>query len=135
MRQILDFLVGKKTYVMIVIDALDQLGVTLGWWDEAKIRTIIEFVLTAGFLRAGINSSAPTPVSFISKGLLKTILLPLLLVGGLVSLVACGKTVDQIVKTGQDLIGIAGETYKDVKENVETAKKLVAPADPSKAKP
>lgn len=71
MRVILDFLVGKKTYCTIAVDALDQLGIALGWWDEAKIRTIVEFVLTAGFLRAGINSSAPTPVSFISKGLLK----------------------------------------------------------------
>jgi len=71
MRQVLDFLVGKKTYLMIAVDALDQLGIALGWWEEAKIRNIIEFVLTAGFLRAGVNSSAPTPVSFISKGLLK----------------------------------------------------------------
>ena len=54
----------------------------------------------------------------------------LLLVAAL-SLTGCGKTVDQIVKTGQDLIGIAGETYKDVKENVETAKKLVLPASPA----
>lgn len=71
MREILDFMVGKKTYIMIGVDALDQLGIALGWWDEAKVRNIVEFVLTAGFLRAGINSSAPTPVSFISKGLLK----------------------------------------------------------------
>jgi hypothetical protein len=68
MRQILDFLVGKKTYVMIGVDALDQLGIALGWWEEAKIRTIVEFVLTAGFLRAGINTSAPVPIPFISKG-------------------------------------------------------------------
>lgn len=48
-------------------------------------------------------------------------------------LTACGKSVDQLVKTGQDLVGIVGEVYKDVKDNVETAKKLVTePADPSK---
>lgn len=71
MRQILDFLVGKKTYIMIGVDALDQLGVALGWWDSARIREIVEAALTLGFLRAGVNSSAPAPVSFISKGLLK----------------------------------------------------------------
>jgi hypothetical protein len=53
---------------MIGVDALDQLGIALGWWEEAKIRTIVEFVLTAGFLRAGINTSAPVPIPFISKG-------------------------------------------------------------------
>jgi hypothetical protein len=68
MREILDFLVGKKTYVMIAVDALDQVGIAMGWWEEAKLRNIVEFVLTAGFLRAGINSSAPTPVPFISMG-------------------------------------------------------------------
>lgn len=54
-----------------------------------------------------------------------------MLLVAVLSLAGCGKTVDQIVKTGQDLIGIAGETYKDVKENVETAKKLVVPASPT----
>jgi hypothetical protein len=68
MRQILDFLVGKKTYVMIVVDALDQLGIALGWWDEARVREIVEAALTMGFLRAGINTSAPSPIPFISKG-------------------------------------------------------------------
>ena len=33
----------------------------------------------------------------------------------LLALSGCGKSIDQIVKTGQDLIGIAGETYKDLK--------------------
>lgn len=46
---------------------------------------------------------------------------------------ACGKSVDQLVKTGQDIIGIVGEVYKDVKENADTVKKLVTePAAPSK---
>lgn len=50
-----------------------------------------------------------------------------------VALMGCGKSVDQIVKTGQALVGIAGEVYKDVRENVETAKKLVTePASPTK---
>ncbi len=68
MREILDFLVGKKTYVMIVVDALDQIGVAQGWWDSAQIRHIVEAALTLGFLRAGVNSSAPVPVPFISAG-------------------------------------------------------------------
>jgi hypothetical protein len=56
----------------------------------------------------------------------------LMLVVAVFALTGCGKTVDQIVKTGQDLVGIAGETYKDVKENVDAAKKLVLPASPAK---
>jgi len=54
-----------------------------------------------------------------------------MLIVAVFALAGCGKTVDQIVKTGQDLIGIAGETYKDVKDNVETAKKFVVPASPA----
>ena len=57
--QILEFLKGKKTYVMIVVDALDQVGVTQGWWDESRLREIVEFLFTAGFLRAGIEKSGP----------------------------------------------------------------------------
>ena len=68
MRQILDFLVGKKTYLMIVVDALDQVGIAQGWWEEARIREIIEGALTLGFLRAGVNTSAPAPIPFISMG-------------------------------------------------------------------
>lgn len=71
MRQVLDFLVGKKTYIMIAVDALDQLGVVQGWWEGARVREIVEMALTLGFLRAGVNSSAPAPVPFISKGVLK----------------------------------------------------------------
>lgn len=71
MREILDFLVGKKTYIMIGVDALDQLGIALQWWDEARIREIVEGALTLGFLRAGVNSSAPVPVPFISAGKVK----------------------------------------------------------------
>ena len=57
--QILEFLRGKKTYVMIAVDALDQIGVAQGWWDESRIREIAEFMFTAGFLRAGIEKSGP----------------------------------------------------------------------------
>jgi len=68
MREILNFLVGKKTYIMIGVDAIDQLGIAQGWWDEARIREIIEGALTLGFLRAGINTSSPKPIPFISTG-------------------------------------------------------------------
>ena len=46
-------------------------------------------------------------------------------------LTGCGKTYDQIVKSAHDLIDIAGKTYEDVKDNVETAKKIVLPASPA----
>ncbi len=46
------------------------------------------------------------------------------------SLAGCGKTLDQIKQVGHDLIEIAGKTYEDVKDNVETAKKAVT--SPSK---
>ena len=57
--QILEFLRGKKTYVMIAVDALDQVGVAQGWWEGSRIREVVEFMFTAGFLRAGIEKSGP----------------------------------------------------------------------------
>lgn len=68
MREILDFLVGKKTYIMIVVDALDQLGIAQGWWGEARMREILEGVLTGFAARAAINTSSPKPIPFISTG-------------------------------------------------------------------
>jgi len=68
MREILNFLVGKKTYIMIAIDALDAVGVLQGWWDEGKMRHIIELALTGAAYRAGINTSSPAPIPFISTG-------------------------------------------------------------------
>lgn len=54
-----------------------------------------------------------------------------LIVLALFMLTGCGKTYDQILKTGHDLIDVAGKTYEDVKDNVETAKKIVLPASPA----
>lgn len=69
MRQILDFLVGKKTYMMIAVTALDSVGVQQGWWAEGGLRQVVEMALAAAFLRAGVNTSAAgTPVPFISTG-------------------------------------------------------------------
>lgn len=58
------FLAGKKTYVMIAVDALDQIGVAQGWWEGSRVREIVEAAFTAGFFRAGVTKSGPTqPVS------------------------------------------------------------------------
>lgn len=43
------------------------------------------------------------------------------------ALTGCGKTLDQIKQTAHDLIDIAGKTYEDVKDNLDTAKKAVTP--------
>ena len=59
MMQILEFLRGKKTYIMIGVDALDQVGIALGWWEESRLREIVEFAFTMGFLRAGVEKSGP----------------------------------------------------------------------------
>lgn len=50
-----------------------------------------------------------------------------LIVLAVMTLAGCGKTYDQILKTAHDLIDVAGKTYEDVKENVDTAKKIVLP--------
>ena len=95
MRQVLDFLVGKKTYIMIGIDALDQLGILWGWWEEAKLREIIEAALTVGFLRAGLNTSAPAPIPFVSKGKLQSwVVLVLLIPFGLLA-TGCSTYIDR----------------------------------------
>ena len=51
----------------------------------------------------------------------------ILIVVAVMILAGCGKTYDQILKTAHDLIDVAGKTYEDVKENVDTAKKIVLP--------
>lgn len=53
------FLTGKKTYLMIVVDALDQIGVAQGWWEGSRIREIVEAAFTMGFFRAGVTKSGP----------------------------------------------------------------------------
>jgi len=44
------------------------------------------------------------------------------------SLAACGKTLEQTLKTGGDLLGIAGKIYEDVTENVKAVKDALKPA-------
>jgi hypothetical protein len=53
----MEWLRGKKTYIMIAVDAADQLGITLGWWPESRLREIFEFILTGTAVRLGIKSS------------------------------------------------------------------------------
>ena len=60
--QVIDFLQGKKFYIMVAIDALDQVGVYQGWWDEHRIREIVEGLFTAFALRAGVAKSSSVTV-------------------------------------------------------------------------
>lgn len=55
----LDWLNGKKTYLMAVVYGLDAMGSQLGWWAADSARSIIEQVLTIVFLRAGVTKSGP----------------------------------------------------------------------------
>lgn len=42
-----------------------------------------------------------------------------------VSLSGCGKTLEQIKQAAHSIVDIAGKTYEDVKDNVDSAKKAV----------
>lgn len=57
--QIIEFLQGKKTYIMIGVAALDALGAAQGWWEENSVREIVEGALTFMFLRMGVTKSGP----------------------------------------------------------------------------
>ena len=46
----------------------------------------------------------------------------LLMVAGLSG---CGKTLDQLKTIGRSIIDVAGKTYEDVKDNVQTVKDTV----------
>lgn len=51
-----------------------------------------------------------------------------------VLLSGCGKTLEQIKQAAHSIIDIAGKTYEDIKDNVETTKKAVLPAEPEQSK-
>lgn len=53
------WLAGKKTYLMIVIGALDQYGALQGWWTSDEFRQLIEATLGLTFLRMGVTASGP----------------------------------------------------------------------------
>lgn len=55
MQPITDFLSGYRTYIMIVVGAVDQIGTLNGWWDANHLREVVEGALGLAFLRAGMN--------------------------------------------------------------------------------
>ena len=59
MQAILDFLNGKKTYIIAVAYGIDVVGSKLGWWTEDAVRTAIEQMFTIIAVRAGITKSGP----------------------------------------------------------------------------
>ena len=58
-----------------------------------------------------------------------------MLLVAVVSLGACGKSLDQTIRVGQGVIGIVGQMYQDAQENLSEIKKLVAPASPANPVP
>ena len=60
MYAILETLSGYKTYIMAVVYGVDAVGSQLGWWNADAVRSTVEMVLTAIFMRAGITKSGPT---------------------------------------------------------------------------
>ena len=50
-----DGLAGKKTYLMIAIAVIDQIGAAQGYWAASHMREIAEGALGAAALRAGVG--------------------------------------------------------------------------------
>jgi hypothetical protein len=44
---------------MILVGALDQVGVLYGYWEASHLREIAEATFGLAFLRAGVAASAP----------------------------------------------------------------------------
>lgn len=57
---ILEAMSGYKTYIMAVVYGLDATGSQLGWWEADSVRSTVEMVFTAIFMRMGITKSGPT---------------------------------------------------------------------------
>ena len=55
-----------------------------------------------------------------------------MIVLALLMLAGCGKTLDQVKQTAHSVVDIGFKVYEDVKDNVQTAKELVAPATSEK---
>ena len=55
-----------------------------------------------------------------------------IIVLALFTLTGCGKTLDQVKQTAHSVVDIGFKVYEDVKDNVQTAKELVAPATSEK---
>lgn len=50
-----EWLRGKKTYIMILVGAVDQIGALQGWWESDKLREIVEAALGLAAARAGMG--------------------------------------------------------------------------------
>ena len=63
MQDIMSWLDGKKTYIVIVVTAVFNIGVAAGWWPvDGAVYQIINAILIAlgiGALRAGVTKSGP----------------------------------------------------------------------------
>ena len=59
MQVFVDFINGKKTYIMIAVAAVDAVGAQLKWWEADSIRQIVEAMFTTIFLRMGVTKSGP----------------------------------------------------------------------------
>ena len=60
MTALLNFISGKKTYVLAVLAGLDMTGAQLGWWPQDSLRGGLENILMFITLRAGVTKSGPT---------------------------------------------------------------------------
>ena len=62
MKTILEFLEGKKTYIVAFLFGVFNIGLAMGWWtaDNQIIVTINSLLamLGFGFLRAGVKTEA-----------------------------------------------------------------------------
>lgn len=52
---LIEWLKGKKTYIMIAVVALDELGATQGWWAADHLREVIELALGGAAARAALK--------------------------------------------------------------------------------
>ena len=56
---IIQAIAGYKTYFIATAAAVDAFGSYLGYWDENRMREIVESLFTIIFLRTGIQKSGP----------------------------------------------------------------------------
>jgi DNA-binding transcriptional regulator of glucitol operon len=61
MKAVLDFLNGKKTYIVVILMFVASGGMAVGWWDMKAVQMADMFLipLGLGFLRAGVTKSGP----------------------------------------------------------------------------
>ncbi len=63
MQAILDWLSGRKTYIVAILTAIFDVGCAVGWWTfDNQIVVAVNGLLAAfglGFLRAGVSKSGP----------------------------------------------------------------------------